>query len=259
MTGHGSTVGGVSTALLWVFAGLALPAQAADDAPKLVTLLGIPSAVVAPNHSAFVSLSYSTRSNVAGTFIEADDSSLGFGTVLGDAGTGVGLQFGASLIGLNSDYGTGIGVGKSGTLSFQAAHLLATPTPTFIAISVDHFTGWGVADGIDPAIAAIVTVFPTARFGDQSYPLMLTLGLGDHVRNGETDPGAFAGIGIGLTPNFGLSAAYTGETATFGTSFTADALPNWSFSAQLDDAFDQQDGRRVTLSATVLLENAFGG
>ena len=174
--------------------------------------------------------------------------------MLGDAGTGIGLQFGASFTGLNS------GFGNSGHLSLQAAHLLqGSGVPTFVGLSVDRLAGWGAASAIAPAVSAMVSWFPTTRIGATRYPLMLTLGLGDHIRNLGQNPGGFAGIGIGLDPNFGISAAWTGDSVTIGGSFTTDALKNWSFSTELDDAFDQKASRRVTISATILLENAFGG
>ncbi len=236
------------------------PALAEDGAPRLLTLLGIGSAAVAPSHSAFGALSYSTRSDLGGTFVDADDASAALGYVLGDAGTGVGLQFGVNFTGLASDPSfSGLGPGRSGYFSLQAAHLISAKVPVFVAVSADHLSGWGRAKDINPALAAMVTVFPTIKLGDQAYPMMLTLGIGDHIRNAGNDPGGFAGLGMGLTPNFGASVAWTGETVTIGGTYKNAALKNWNFSAQLDDALNQKDGRRVTLSATILFENAFGG
>ncbi len=236
------------------------PAVAQDGAPRLVTLLGIGSAAVAPNRSAFAVLSYSSRSDVGGSFVAADDGSAGLGYVLGDAGSGVGLQFGANFTGLGADPNfSGFGPGQSGYFSLQAARLIGSKVPTFVALSVDHLASWGRANSTPPAVSAMVTLFPTATLGDQSYPLMLTFGIGNHIRNAGNDPGAFAGIGMGLTPNFGASVAWTGETVTIGGTYKNDALQNWNFSAQLDDAFNQKNSRRVTISATVLFENAFGG
>jgi hypothetical protein len=253
---------GLAGAVALALAAVASPASADErDPPKLLTLLGIGSAAVAPNRAAFATLSYSDRSDLGDSFVDSDDASASIGTVVGDAGTGIGLQFGASFTGLASDpTGSGFGFGGSGYLSVKAAHLMqGGKVPVFLAVSADHLAGWGLAKDIDPALSAIVTAFPTARFGDHSFPLMLTLGLGDHIRNAGTDPGGFVGIGMGLSPNFGASVAWTGETVTIGGTYRNDSLRNISFSAQLDDAFDQEDGRRVTISATILLENAFGG
>ena len=257
MTSHGFAKrllrrAGLAGAAL-ALSGLAVLA-AEDDTPRLLTVLGIRSATVAPNHAAFAALAYSNRRNLSGTYVNSPDSSAGIGGVMGDAGTGIGLQFGASFTGLNS------GFGNSGHLSLQAGHLLqGSGVPTFVGLSVDRLAGWGAASAIAPAVSAMVTWFPTTRIGATRYPLMLTLGLGDHIRNDGQDPGGFAGIGIGLDPNFGISAAWTGDSVTIGGSYKADALKNWSFSAELDDAFNQNASRRVTISATILLENAFGG
>lgn len=243
-----------ATALLLLLA-LAGPAgaQAIGEGGdgKLVTLQGIRSATVAPAGLGFAAFALSGR-----TDDDPDDglaSSLSLGTGFGDARGGVGVQvtasFGAPLDGL----------GESGSLGLKFAHRFAgSGRPTFLALSFDRLAGWGDRADLDPTTTVALTTFPRLALGADSYPLMVTLGAGSHIRDDGTEPGLYAGAGIGLTRNFGASLAWTGEDVTVGAVAKVPGLDNWRFTASVLDALDQEDGRRLSITATFVVQDLFG-
>ncbi|SDI39504.1 hypothetical protein [Aliiruegeria lutimaris] len=71
------------------------------------------------------------------------------------------------------------------------------------------------------------------RIAGDVYPLMLTLGAGNRVREFGTESGVFAGAGIGLTEHFGTSVAYNGGNVDVGASFRLPGLESVGFNVIL--------------------------
>ena len=233
---------------------LTAPSVWAEGAGRLVTLQGIRSATVAPAGLAFASLGLTSRRDSLGEFFDQADGSIVLGFGLGDASKTVGVQVSASITSLTDDFG------DSGSLSIKAARqITGLAVPTFVGLSLDRLAGWGDGTLIDESASLAVTLFPVARIGGQAYPVMITAGYGDSVLNHHRDPGAYVGAGIGITENFGASFAWTGESVTLGTAFKFDGLDNVRFSASVEDAFDQVDGQRLTVTATYYIDTGFGG
>lgn len=232
---------------------LSAPAVLAQDrpAPKNVTLLGIPSATVAPHGLVFGSLSVS--SDVPGPVTHGDGSlALGFG--LGSAEENVGLQVTSYFTNFSDS------IGGSGYLAFSASRRVsAGSTPLYAGLSIGQVGGWGNSSALDPSATVTLTGFSALVGRDgEVWPLMFTLGGGSNIRNGETDPGLFAGVGIGLTEELGASVAWYGDHVNLGTSYRPQGTTNGYFTASLIDAFDQQDSRRAVVSFNLLLGNLFG-
>ena len=226
----------------------------AEGVNRLVTLQGIRSATVAPAGLAFASLGLTSRRDSLGDFFDEADGSIVLGFGLGDASKTVGVQVAASITSLTDSFG------DSGSLSIKAARQInGLEMPTFVGLSLDRLAGWGDGTLVDESATLAVTMFPIAKIGGQSYPLMITAGYGSAVLDHHREPGAYVGAGIGITQNFGASLAWTGESVTIGTAFKFDGLDNLRFSASVEDAFDQVGGQRLTLSATYYFDNVFGG
>jgi len=234
---------------------LSLTAGAVYAQGKSVTLQGIQSATVAPSGLAFASVAGTTFNTQVQRIEDNADLSGVFGFGTGNAEESVGFQFSANITSLFENFG------NSGYISFKASHRIADfQTPTYFGISLDHLGQWGDnAEDYEPTVAFAVTSFPDVTLGGEMFPLMLTAGAGTHIRTNGTEPGIFFGAGIGLTQNLGASMAWTGETVTLGSAFKFDGLESISFSANVDDLFNQQDSRRVTLSATWIIQDLFGG
>jgi hypothetical protein len=77
------------------------------------------------------------------------------------------------------------------------------------------------------------------------------------VRNFNTEPGVFAGVGVGLSQNLGASMSWTGDYVDLGLGFkVSDQI---SMTATLADVFDQKDRRRASFSVNYTFRNLFGG
>lgn len=226
--------------------GLALAAQpAAAQERKHLILHGIASGTVAPNGLGFISLSGTNKSPADKT-----DGSLAFGLGFGSAEETIGVQVTAQVTSLTDDFG------DSGFMQLKLSRRLGDQ-PLYFAIQGDHLANWGDSRDIDPSFKVAFSYFTALRTASDAYPVMLTLGGGDKVHDFGREAGVFGGIGIGITPVVGASLAYTGDYWDIGTGFRlGDDL---RLNVSLDDAFDQRDRRRVTVSVTYLLRNLFGG
>lgn len=249
MTKHYFGVAATASLLLSLVAG-SVSAQG-----KNVTLQGIQSATVAPSGLAFASVAGTSFNTQEQRVEDGADLSGVFGFGTGNAETSIGFQFSANITSIFENFG------NSGYITFKASQRLAEhETPTYVGVVIDHLGQWGdYAEDYEPTVAFAMTSFPDVSIGSEMFPLMLTIGAGSHVRDGGTEPGIFLGAGIGLTQNLGASIAWTGETVTLGSAFKFDGLENVSFSANVDDVFDQLDSRRITLSATWFTQDLFGG
>lgn len=226
-------------------------ALAPAPAPKNLTLLGVPSATVAPHGLIFSSLSISSERVGPGN--DADGSlAVGFG--LGSAEEAVGLQTTAHFTSLSDS------PGDSGYLAFSLSRQLnGGATPVYAGLTVNQVAAWGDSSNLDPSGSIALTFFPTLTGRDgTTWPLMFTIGGGSDIRNFETEPGIFVGAGIGLTPELGASVAWYGDHVTLGAAYRPRGIDNAYFAASLVDAFDQEDSQRVVVSFNLTLANAFG-
>lgn len=224
---------------------LALPAFAQGEEPyqtKNLTLLGIPSATTAPAGIGFVAMSIAGQEDSR----LDENGSVAFGFGLGDMRDSVGVQITGQTIAFGGD------TGESGQISLKAARQIGHGrVPLFLAAQADYLLSWGEAEETDPRAKLILTGFSTfARSGGQSYPTMFNIGVGNDLRNDGEDPGLFLGAGVGLTPAFGSSLAWTGESFTLGLAMRAPSQPRLSLGLAVEDIFDQQDKGRVALSAS---------
>jgi len=225
-------------------------AQTSGAPANYVTLLGIPSATVAPGGTAFGALSLANKRIAPGP---RSDGSLAFGLGLGSAEDSVGVQMTAHITSLTDSFG------DSGYFEIKASRRIADGNaPTYLSFALSG-AGYGDAKTRETAATVALTSFRQVRFSDGGdlYPVMFTLGAGTNRRNNESDAGIFGGVGIGVTPNMGLSAAWSGEYVNLGAAFRFDGFENFSVSAAVYDAFDQKDSRRIGVSFVYVLQDLF--
>lgn len=218
-------------------AALALTAlsAAAQEPPNHLILNGIPSATAAPSGIGFVQIS-GTDNNHNDTV----DGSIALGFGLGDAAAGIGVQTTLHLTSL-SDFG------GSGYLSMKFSRALTDRL--YGALEVSHLAGWGEAEDIDPNVSAVLSYFGLISVGGGSYPVILSAGFGERLRWDETEAksAGFIGIGVGFSETFAGSLAYTGDDWEIGLGARVnEAL---TLTASVEDVFDQNDARKVVLSA----------
>lgn len=228
-------------------------AAVAQEGRVHLRLLGIQSATVAPHGVGFAALSL-TNKRAPGDNSNDGSAVLGFG--LGDAENSVGVQLNAHITSLTDDFG------DSGYLSIKASRRLsAGQSPVYGSLIFGQLANWGDANPRDANFSAAITRFTWVNNegSGRAYPLMMTLGAGTDLRNNDTDPGVFAGIGVGLSENMSASLAWTGESVTVGTGFKIRGLDDIGFGLAIDDALNQVDNRRLILSIGYRFNNLFGG
>ena len=215
--------------------------QARSARNSFVTLLGIPSATVAPQGVTFGSI-FSAFGLSSG-----EQQALSFGHGFGNVDRGLGFQISATVGSASGSYD------DYGYLGLKASRRIASgQNPTYLGISADRIGGWGEISDVDPAFSLTVTHFSRMGGGaaGDGFPVMFSLGAGNSVGNQDNSGGGFIGMGIGLTDSFATSAAWNGDNVTLGTSFRSPSLKNVVFSAMLEDAFDQDDRQRISLTVS---------
>lgn len=218
---------------------------------KHLTLLGVSSATAARKGSAFVSVAAAPNPR---RYSEDVDVSAALGLGFGDAEKAVGGQVTTVFTSLADDFG------ESGYASLKLSRRIADGTVlAYAGLSFERVARWGEYTEVDPRAKAIVSFFPhwTAPSGE-IYPLALSVGVGNDIRNNNTDPALFAGMGIGITSSFGASAAWTGETATLGVSFQPPNTRNFMMTASVNDVFDDTQNRRLNISMSWVFRNVLG-
>ncbi|TDK46855.1 hypothetical protein [Antarcticimicrobium luteum] len=241
--------------------GLAAPAARAQEAvgaglpyyeegaAKNLTLLGIPSATVAPHGLGFASLGLTSK---RGGVLNEWDGSLALGLGLGDAERALGFQLTANLTSLTNAFG------DSGYFEAKVSRLVSSgDTPLYLGAQVEGLAKWGQASTVPTRGRIMATWFPDLSAGGDLFPLMVTVGYGTHLRNARTDPGVFGGVGIGVNRNLGLSAAWTGETLDLGASWKFDDIDWMTVSAEINDATDRLGQRRVSITVNLFNPKLF--
>jgi hypothetical protein len=217
----------------------------AQDGPRYLSQVGIATGTVAPQGLAFASLSGTTRSPAGNV-----DGSLALGIGFGSAEESLGVQVTAQITSLTDAFA------DSGYLSLKLSRRLGE-RPLYLAIQGDHLVNWGDSALVDPSAKIALTYFTTVQSGNGTFPVMMTLGAGTKVRNSNTDPGVFAGVGVGLSRNVGASIAWTGDYVDLGLGFkVSDQI---SMTASVEDVFDQKSRRRASFSVNYTFRNLFGG
>ncbi len=231
---------------------LTATAQQDDAAQKLVAIVGIDSATVAPGGLGFASLAVTSRRD-DGTDADNGDGSLALGFGLGSAEDAIGVQFTVFATSLTDDFG------DSGSFAVKASRRIATgPVPVYVSLGFDDLNGWGDADDVDERATLALSGFSRVTTANgAAFPLMFTLGVGSNLVDDNTETGVFGGIGVGINRSLGLSAAWTGEAVDLATAFRVDGLDNLAFTAAVNDVFDQEDSLRVTVSVSYFLRDLF--
>lgn len=217
-------------------------AAAADPLPY-ATVLNVPGGSVAPGGLAFVSASGIFDGNSDGGSGDFDGS-LAFGIGLG-AIAGISAQVSTSITSVSPP-----DAGDSGSLTLKFGSTVpVSGSDVFWALSVSGFSSWGDAKDNEvrtTATASSRNVVYTDTGGRIAYAW--SLGIGDKVAEGDTF-GAFGGVAVGVSPDFGLSAAYDGRGVDIGASFLIPEAQGMSVSITTNDVFDTDAASGVTISA----------
>ena len=191
------------------FAGFLEALTAAGSPPKNVYLPGISLATVAPGGTGFASATLMNPRG--GTRGLGWDGSTSFGLGFGDAAAGVGVSAQINVTGTQP-------FGTDGDFSLRFSRQVGLST--YVGLGVNRLGGWGNNARIDPNAELMVTHFTSFGSGAGFTPVMVTLGVSSVGADNQADPGAFGGIGFGLSENvgFGVSVKNGGLNAGFGVT-----------------------------------------
>lgn len=230
---------------LAVAIGVLVSLPAAAQERKHLTQIGIPVATVAPGGTGFVQLSGTNRSPAGRV-----DGSMALGFGFGSAERNLGVQVTAQITSLTDAFA------DSGYLQLKLSRRMGG-APLYLAVQGEHLASWGDSRLIPASARVMATWFGQIPAGGDNYPVMLTLGAGNRVREFSREPGVFAGFGLGLTPTTAVSAAYSGDYFDLGLGFRIN--DRLSLNAAVNDVFDQEDRRRLSISVTYAIPKLFGG
>jgi len=220
------------------------------DRPRPVGILGIPSGFSVPRGVGFVAGALTDRRDrrFSGDF----DASFAFGYGFGNARRGVAVT---PLVDITSV--TPSKFGSSGKISVKLSRQIPAGKAWVgaIGISLENLVTWGDSDVLDRtynlAYSAVRPAGPR-----NARPIMVSLGYGTGVSDRGTTPGAFAGLGVGLSEFAGVSLAWYGDEAIVGVNIWPDDAKNIQISLGIGDITNRVGGRRLLMS--VSLSRSFG-
>lgn len=229
-------------------AGLGGAAAAQDS--KNITLLSIPSATVPAQGIGYFALSGTPNSPMN----DRTDGSAELGFGLGSAEESVGFQGRIVITSLTDDFG------DAGYLGFKLSRRVsAGPVPLYLGLDVTDLAGWGASSGLEPSVSVIATGFALVQTGGSPMPVMFTVGAGNRLRDDDTEPALFAGIGAGFNEYLGGSVAWTGETLDLGLSLRPAADSPFVLNVTLGDVTDRLGEQRVSVTAAWVFGKGLGG
>ncbi len=215
-----------------------------SSGPRRVGLFGIPSAFAAPHGLAFAALSATNRRDRGR--LGAWDASLAFGIGLGDATRGIGVT---PVIDITSV--TPYHFGSSGKIGVKFTRNLTFGRGWQGAVSLDlhNIVTWGDSRVLDPGASFALSA--VGAIGKSGMPVLLSAGYGSDISNRGTEAGGFAGIGLGLTPQTGVSLGWYGDEAIAGVNFWPNGKRNVQISLGIGDMTNRVSGRRLLATVSI--------
>lgn len=226
----------------------------AGDARKNLTLLGVPSATVAPHGVVFGIASWTNKRN---SFSNSSDASGAIGIGFGSAEKNIGLQITGNITSFSED-----DFGDSGFFSIKASRRIAKGNnPIYASLSFGNLGTWGDASAVNESANFAVSRFSQIRVNslNETFPVMLTAGYGNKIKSDFTEPGVFFGAGIGLSEIVGASISTTGNGVDLGASFKFKPVNNMQFGVTASDVFDEHGLQRIILTLSWYVSDVFGG
>jgi len=213
--------------------------------PQRVSIVGIPSGFGAARGLVFFSASATNRRDRRRS--GGWDASLVVGFGLGDPYKGIGITTVIEITSVSPFH-----FGSSGKVGLQLSRQfpLGTKWQGAAALGLQNLVTWGDSNvlGRDWDFS-----FSAIRPADEvlNFPVIVTAGYGSAVIGFRSDPGYFAGIGIGVHKNIGISLGWYGDEAIAGASFWPTPRKNLQINLGLGDILNNVSGRRIILTVTI--------
>ena len=212
-------------------------------------IFGVASAIAAPSGSGFAALSYvNPRGGVANS---DGDGDFAVGYTIGSPVEAVSLTGSINVLGLQP-------FGDSGTLAISASRMLRAGgnSATFAAIAAGNLMGWGDArNNRETYTFAVSHLVGIATESGVEIPLHVSVGYGNQATlsddgRGVSGPGAFLGMGVGVTETLSASLSATETQLNVGFSLVVPALPGLGLSLGVFDVTDNTSRQQWSLGAS---------
>lgn len=218
------------------------------DVPKKLVMFGVPTAGVASNGRFFGSITMVNprggRDNAGADF----DTAFGFG--FGDPNDYVGAQFTVHITGTDPFGDAGYFGAKFGR------RLIGGETPTSVSLSIGKIAPWGnIGVTSETSYTLIATHINSLNLGGANYPFLITGGYGNQTEAGN--PGAFVGLGVGLTSYLGLSVSGNAEQINAGLGVSFPEIDGLNLSVGFNDISDDGGRRQFSISASYSFQSPF--
>lgn len=203
----------------------------AGATPKNVYLPGVNHAVVAPSGTGFASLTFmNPRDGTAGL---GWDASTSFGLGFGSASESIGVSVQANVTGTQP-------FGTDGDFAIKFSRQVGDST--YIGLGLNRLAGWGTNANVDANAEIMLTHFTEFGSGAGLTPVMVTAGVSTAGSTDQNDPGAFLGIGFGLTENIGMGVSVKNGQVNAGVGIKASGIEGMSFTADVSNVNELNPG-----------------
>lgn len=220
--------------------------------PNFLSIQGIGGARTVSSGTLFLSIS---GSDTRPTGVREFDGSLSFGAGFGNQETSIGGEVAVEVTSAEPD-----DFGDSGYLNAKVGgRVLRSLGQNYLAVGAEGMAPWGDARGQEVNLTLTGTrvtrlgPFANGRF----YPVILTLGYGDH-QDHSVDPGLFAGIGVGLTPNLSVSLANDAGILEAGFGLHFERVSNAVFMFTAHDLAQTEGDTRLSVAVGISTDKLFG-
>ncbi|MFN6979957.1 MAG: hypothetical protein ACK4OP_17640, partial [Gemmobacter sp.] len=117
-----------------------------------------------------------------------------------------------------------------------------------VALTLGNLARWGDSAGLEPTASLAGSVVVPATVAGWPVAVMATAGWGTGVADLGRAPGAFGGIGIGITPRLAASLAWSGDEGIAGLTAWLGRDGGVQVSVGMADVTNAQNGRRLLFS-----------
>ncbi len=214
---------------------------------KNVYLPGVNHAVVAPSGVGYASLTVmNPRDGVAGS---GWDASTSFGLGFGNANDSIGVSLQANITGTQP-------FGTDGDFSMKFSR--AVGDSTYVGLGINRIAGWGVNSSIAVNAEVMVTHFSEFGSGANAVPLMITAGISSAGSLDQRDPGAFFGVGFGLTEDLGMGVSVKNSALNAGFGYNLRSVDGLSLTADVSNITEVNTSSRIfSLGVHYQFDNLF--
>lgn len=216
--------------------------------PKPVSI-GVPSGFGAARGLLFGSVAYTDQDRNTGV-ADDEDGSIAIGFGLGNPAEAVAVEVTIGITSVSTGaWGDGV-FGDSGNLGLKLHRHVAGPASARIAtlaLGVNNLLSWGETADVPQNVYLVYSQISDLRFGQAVLPMNVTLGGGSAISNVDRDPGVFASVGFGLSPDFSAGLGWYGDEWQIGAVFFPRFMPAASIAVTHADAtrINSPEGRWI--------------